>query len=229
MSELTRDDLSEMILRLAHGIRNPLATIKTGVQLVKHLTQPDDEVDVYLASALESVERIDSIIKDLQRYVKLGPTTPDRYDVRSLIDSAVSSVRPNLNERSQELNCHYHEEGYLWVDRTQMVACVQELIHNASTHSPQSAILELTVQRGSEGAFHIHVDDVCGGLEPKMADQVMRPFYSTSPLGTGLGLNIVSKFLDLSGGRLEMEPHHGGGCRFSLIIPEADHDTMLYH
>ena len=57
MKPFTQEDLSEMVIRLTHGIRNPLATIKAEVQLAKHMGRPDQDVTAMLDSALAEVDQ----------------------------------------------------------------------------------------------------------------------------------------------------------------------------
>ena len=73
MERLPHWELTEVISRLGHQVRNPLATIQSSIQLVQLLTRPEGEVADYLVGALQEVARIDRLLRDLQR---LAPPDP---------------------------------------------------------------------------------------------------------------------------------------------------------
>ena len=84
-SEFTEDDLTEMVLRLAHEIRNPLATIKSAVQLIEHLQPPTGEIAEYFSSVHAEIVRIDQVVRDMQRFVKLETKAPTVVDIQEAI------------------------------------------------------------------------------------------------------------------------------------------------
>jgi len=221
MGELNSKDLSEMVLRLAHGIRNPLATIKTGVQLVKHLSDPNEEVEEYLDSALDGVDRIDLIIRDVQRYVKIAPIRPEKISVSSIINEITLEMEPLLKKKEIALRSFSGESCSIFVDYKQMLLTIKELLNNAIEHSPQGSTISISWDKNKKRQVYIHVEDACGGVKPETEQKIMRPFFSTSRVGTGLGLNIVAKFLEVSGGNLNMSPKVNKGCRFTIMLPEV--------
>ena len=88
-------DMREMVLRLAHEIRNPLASIKSGVQLVEHIVQPEGELAVVLADMHGEIARINNVIQDMQRFVRL--------DVHTAVSVAVSEAAAVATEAVAEL------------------------------------------------------------------------------------------------------------------------------
>ena len=70
-----------------------------------------------------------------------------------------------------------------------------------------------------EDQVAIDFDDRGPGIATETGPRIMRPFFSTSTQGTGLGLNIVARTAHLAGGRLEWCNRDAGGARFSLLLP----------
>jgi len=214
---LTEDDLKEMVLRLAHEIRNPLATIKSAVQLVQRLATLDGPVAEHLGSVLTQVDRIDLTVHDMQAFARITEGSPVAVDVAGAVGDAagkaplgqvrlVSVGGPGLRAR---------------VDPSNLRLALQELLRNAAHHSPPGATLTVSWSRVGEGLVGIHIDDEGPGIPPEHKDRILRPFFSTSTQGTGLGLNLVERTCRLAGGRLEWRNLAGRGCRFSVLLPEA--------
>ena len=88
MKPFTQNDLSEMVIRLTHGIRNPLATIKAEVQLAKHLGRPTEEVASMLDSAVAEVDRINMIVTNMHRFVQLESTTAITVQIEEAAEAA---------------------------------------------------------------------------------------------------------------------------------------------
>ncbi len=220
MDPFTEDDLRQMVLRLAHEIRNPLATIKTSIQLVEHLTQPHGEIAEYFTSVLEEVTRIDQTVRELQAFARLRPGTPMQTPVEELAQLARKAACPQAEAAGVELVVRPGTEVVVRVDRDQITLALDQLIANALRFAPRGSQVTL----GWECADHrvrLDVDDAGPGVAPKLADRILRPFFSTSTQATGLGLNIVQKVAHLAAGHLEWRNLEAGGCRFTLVLPEA--------
>ena len=215
---LSADDVQEMVLRLAHEIRNPLATIKSGVQLALRLGTPDARMHRYLQGAITEVDRIDRTIRGLQRVVKVAPLPARAVDLRAELsryaqpgsdtgDGPTVAVRAVLGRTAQAL---IHPEH--------LSIALRELLSNAVRFSPAGGEVTLSWEVADEGMVAIHVDDDGPGVDDAVGDRILRPFFSTSTQGTGLGLTLVSRICRMAGGRLQWRNLVGHGCRFSLVL-----------
>ncbi len=81
---------------------------------------------------------------------------------------------------------------------------------------------EITVQAGAEGdGVTLSVIDAGKGMTPEVAAKVFRPFFSTRPGGTGLGLATTRKIVEAHGGTIEVQSEVGRGSKFTLRLPAA--------
>jgi len=229
MERFTEEDMAEMVLRLAHGIRNPLATIKTGIQLVEHLTQPTGDTAQYLTSALNQVERIDMIVKDMQRFVRMENQTFQVLEIGAAVESAKSDCMRMSQEAGVSVTIKKGPELFVFVDGGQLSLAIRELLANAIEFSSQNPSVVMSWEHLSSGSICIHVDDGCKGISDDDREKMKRPFYSSSTQGTGLGLNIVAKFCSHCGGSLDWKNREAGGCRFTLTLPEFENAALSDH
>jgi len=222
VSEFTEYDLREMVLRLAHQIRNPLATIKSGIQLVQHLLNAKGEIGEYLNAALIEVERINRTVVDMQRVIRLDSATAQASPVAEVVDEALARCADRAKASSITLESRGGPPSRVLADPSQMIEAVAELVGNAIEFSSAGSQVVVGWDTAGDHLVRIDVSDSCGGIPASAARRIFNPFFSTSTRGTGLGLNIVQRICKLGGGHLEWQNlADGSGCCFSIIMPEV--------
>jgi signal transduction histidine kinase len=221
VSALSEDDIREMVLRLAHEIRNPLATIKSAVQLIQRLTKPEGEIEEYFASALAQVARIDLTVQDMQRFVRLTQAPPQPVQLARAVEIAADGHRQRAEQGGAELVVAGGPALAVLIDPGHLRLALDELLANAIRFSPPGSPVTVSWAAGDTGEVSLNVDDEGPGVPPENAGRILRPFFSTSTQATGLGLNITEKICALAGGRVEWRNLAGHGCRFSIVLKEA--------
>ena len=221
MTGFSEDDIREMVLRLAHEIRNPLATIKSGVQLIQRLTVPQGEIAEHFASVLAQVGRIDQTVHDMQRFVRLVPTAPQTVSLAAAAEAAISAHQTAAKRADVVLAVPGGPASAALIDPGHLAVALDELLTNAIRFSPAGSSVMVSWSSAGDGEVALNVDDEGPGVQPEHADRILRPFFSTSMQATGLGLKIAEKACRLAGGRLEWRNLAGHGCRFSIVLREA--------
>jgi signal transduction histidine kinase len=219
-SSFSEEDLREMVLRLAHEIRNPLATIKSGVQLIQHLEKPEGPVATTLHSVLEQVTRIDRTVQDMQRLIKVAPGNPLAVQVRTAVEDAVAQRNPTARRQGVALTVAGGPPATIVVDPSNLGTALDELLSNAISISPAGSTVMVSWLAGG-GEVAIHVDDEGPGVARDAQERIGRPFFSTSTQGSGLGLAITVRICQAADGRLAWRNLAGRGCRFTLVLPEG--------
>lgn len=219
-ADFSEEDFREMVLRLAHEIRNPLATIKSGVQLIQHMEKPEGPVAATLMSMLGQVTRIDRTLQDMQRLIRVARGNPLAVGVASVVEDAVSQRRPGARRVGVALAVAGGPQVKVVGDPGNLATALDELLSNAIQHSPAGSTVMVSWLAGG-GNVVVHVDDEGTGVPSEVAERIGRPFFSTSTQGSGLGLAIAERICKVADGRLQWRNLAGRGCRFSLILPEV--------
>jgi len=107
----------------------------------------------------------------------------------------------------------------LLVDRDQLESALVELLDNALRFTPSDGTVSVSWWLVADGLVGIDVEDEGPGVSDELRDRILRPFFSSTTHGTGLGLNIVSRMCHLLGGRLEWSNRPVAGARFTMVLP----------
>jgi len=214
-----KDNLKQMVLRLAHEIRNPLATIKSAVQLLEHIQEPEGEIAEYYNSIEVEVDRIDRVIKDMQRYVRLDVNTATTIMVDEAVHKGIEAEADLAAILASRVVVEAGPNVSVLMDQAQLEDAIRELLSNALKFSPPESTITISWYERPDKLVAINFDDQGPGISDADKDRVLRPFFSTSTQGTGLGLNIVELTCRLAGGDFSWRPLEGSGTRFTMLLP----------
>jgi signal transduction histidine kinase len=222
----------EFLAVLAHELRNPLAPLRTGLDLLlRH--QSKAEAAPPVARALSAMNRqLDHMVRliddllDVSRISRgLLELKRERVELSAVLKSTIEGVRPFFERRNHVLSAQISGEIQAEADHTRIAQILTNLLHNAAKFTPAngSIRIELT-EEGGNAVFR--VTDSGAGIRSDQLERVFdmfarieRPGVSAEP-GLGIGLALARRLADMHGGRLSVSsPGEGQGTTFTLQIP----------
>jgi len=220
--------LGEIAAVVAHDIRNPLGAIKTAAQFLPSRPAGDGTIITELTqSILAGVSQIESIVTDLLDYAR--GTTLDRQEYRlaEVVGPAVEAYAEKARESGVTLVARgLNTDLVVVVDGQRLRRVFVNVISNAleaAEHRPDARV-EVGLYRREREAV-VEIIDNGEGIAPETRAKILRPFFTTKPAGTGLGLVIAKKIMDLHGGKIEIDTTPGVGTSVRLVIPTHLADT----
>jgi signal transduction histidine kinase len=177
-SDRRKDDFLAM---LAHELRNPLAPIRSGLELLTPESPDQQELLNLIQRQLQHLVRLVDDLLDVSRIMR-GRIELRRecIDLAAVIQHAIEAVRPQIDDHGQQIEVSLPEEP-VWIDADQvrMTQVLQNVVHNASRHSEPGELIKIEVN-GDEGDFvQIHVRDYGSGIEPEMLSRIFELFVQT--------------------------------------------------
>lgn len=226
----------EFLAMLAHELRNPLATVRNGISLLKVTRQNDaqmsDVVDMMDRQATHLVRMIDDLL-DVSRVTQGKIQLQlERLDVAALINSAVKSIRSQYEARRKVLDV---ETGFAKLivegDATRLSQVVTNLLTNSLRYTGDEGHVWVTLT-SQNGEAVIRVRDNGIGLTPEQQTSVFELFVqgdnslARTQGGLGIGLTIVRQLVGMHGGRVEAKsPGIGMGSEFTVYLPLLESNT----
>lgn len=229
-SENRRKD--EFIAMLAHELRNPLAPIQTGLDLMKlspssfpgfgnTLTIMDRQLGhlVRLIDDLLDVSRINAGKLELRL---------ERIAAVDVVNAALEAIAPQMAAAKQTLYLALPDDAiFLHADMVRMTQVLNNLLSNAVRYSPQGGRIRLAVRRDGRNAV-FEVKDEGIGIEPDMQSMVFDMFAQAGSGrrlrrdGLGLGLPLAKRLVQMHGGSIALHSAPGQGSSFIVSIPAEE-------
>jgi PAS domain S-box-containing protein len=219
--------IGAMSARLAHEIRNPLSSITLNLDLLQDeintlahdRPEKAGEARTLLTSINAEVRRIQAVTEDYLQFARMPK--PQRKPVflnevithglsfmQSLFDASGVQAQPHLDS---ELPAIQGDENQLW-------QAMLNLIRNAVEAMPKGGTLTVTTTR-TETGVRLAVSDTGKGMSEADRLQVFKPFFSTKPSGTGLGLPLTQQIIVEHGGSIRFESAENRGTTFVIELP----------
>lgn len=208
----------EMVRRLAHNIRNPLAAIRGLAELSNRRAAGDEALRANQAQIIESIDRFNNWLSDLLSVTTPKGINPLRMPVRDWLAGVVDSHRPLAQMRGVELVFDFHGPDTADFDPRHLEHAVVAILTNAIQASPQAAEVRVSTHVG-DGLWDIDVSDAGGGVPVELREKVFRPYYTTKRDGTGIGLAIAREVARGHGGDVTVHDAPGGGAVFRVRLP----------
>ena len=217
----------EFLATLAHELRNPLAPIRNGLQLMR-LTQGDADASDRTRSMMErQVGQMVHLLDDLLDVSRISrgkiSLRKERIDLTSAIAQAIEISRPFIDQGGHELVVDIppspiHVDG----DLTRLAQVFSNVLNNAAKYTPREGHIRLTVQQlGSDAVVSVTDDGM--GIPTDMLSKIFEMFTHVernperSQSGLGIGLSIVRRLVELHGGSVEARSD-GNGKGSELIV-----------
>src|SRR6266545_802620 len=224
------DDLKSAFMQaVSHDLRTPLASV-LGIAVTLERSRwalPTDEADDLLSRLTSNARRLDRILSgllDLDRLAR-GIVEPRREltDLGELVATVVDQAQGDLvGDHPVFVDL---EPVEIAIDSAKVERIVENLLVNASRHTPPGTPIWVSVDRRDDGAL-LTVADAGPGVPVEQRERIFQPFHRGSgeaghAPGSGVGLALVARFADLHGGRAWVEPRAGGGACFQVLLPDA--------
>jgi PAS domain S-box-containing protein len=222
----------EFLALLAHELRNPLAPIRNGLQIMRlsgHDPQAVDQARGMMERQLQHMVRLVDDLLDVSR-ISRGKLRlqKERLLLADVVNQALEVCESLVKQQGDEVLVTLPEEPiYVDADKTRLAQALCNLLNNAVKYSDPGNKVWLTVRREGEEAV-ISVKDQGVGIPPAMLGRVFDLFTQVDRSlekaqgGLGVGLTIVKRLIELHGGSVEARSEgHGKGSEFIVRMPMA--------
>jgi signal transduction histidine kinase len=230
--EIANRHKSEFLASMSHELRTPLNAI-IGFSEVLHermFGELNDKQAEYITDIHESGKHLLSLINDILDLSKVEAGRMElelsQFDLASTLANALTLVRERATRHGIALALECDSEIGDWVaDERKFKQIMLNLLSNAVKFTPEGG--SITVRAGrAAGAIEVAVSDTGVGIKPEDQELVFEEFRQagsnglTKSEGTGLGLALTKRFMELHGGSIRLQSEPGKGSTFAIILPE---------
>jgi signal transduction histidine kinase len=226
---------SRVVTMVCHEFRNPLNNILLSVSsLGRYDTQlTSNQKETYLLGIKDNVERmtqmIDAILIIGRVEAKGIEVQPSQFDLipfcRELIAEFLSEEKDGFSRNGKGDRLQFTSRSkrlIVTLDQRLLRSILTNILANAIRYTPDPGCIQFKVQK-HKGSVNFHITDQGIGIPPEDLPYLFEPFHRgrnvSNIAGTGLGLNIVKRFVDLQGGYIEVSSQLGQGTTFQVMLP----------
>ncbi|MEN3052302.1 MAG: ATP-binding protein [Candidatus Methanosuratincola petrocarbonis] len=218
--------IGETALMVGHDLRNPLQVIVNLVYSMREAIRSpgvDQDTRVRIEKGLDTltsqVEYMDKIVSDLTDYSRPVEPKAERIDLPAFLRSLVKDAK--VPRRIKVSIAVEEGAGTIYSDPSMLRRALMNLVTNAVQAMPGEGSLRIEVHPTQEGGAAITVSDTGVGIPPEIKGRLFRPFVTGKAKGMGLGLSVVSRFVELLGGTVSCESEVGKGSSFTIRLPHS--------
>ena len=228
--------IGQMVRRISHNLRNPLAGIRSLAELSRNELPPQSETRELQERILVTVDRFESWLQQLLNVTKPLALAPRPVELQPWLDGIVEALAPAAQAQSVTLRAEISRAPHtVEIDADHLEQALTALIVNAIEASPSHGEVVLACENGHDGqTWQVSVSDQGPGVPKELHQDIFRPYFTTKPKGNGIGLATVRQVVDQHGGQIAVHTpsEHGNsqppaaGSVFVLTLPRVSHATL---
>ncbi|RNB79898.1 histidine kinase [Brevibacillus nitrificans] len=217
-SEHRLRSLGQLILGIAHEIRNPLTSILTYTQLLPTKFDNPKFRDFFAQQVPNEILRLNDLVNDLLEYARPKPPNPSRFRADELMEAVLALCSQKIKEKNIRVTTSLPSKLCIVADVNQTKQIWINIVLNAIESMDEQGKLDIRGYfEGQMGV--IEVADNGHGMSPEDKYRIFEPFFSTKANGVGLGLSITYQLLKENGGTIDLTSQLGHGTTMIIRLP----------
>jgi PAS domain S-box-containing protein len=216
-AQATLTQLGQLAAVVAHEVRNPLAGVRASLEVLDARLHPPPKEREVIRAMIERLDALNAKLDDILRFARPQIPSVRPVELAPIVRDAIASARAALgNDRAAV--AFTDKPCFVAADAEMLRATLLNLLLNAC-QAGGSGVIVTAEPLG--GVCRISVLDRGTGIPGDVMERVFEAFYTTKKTGTGLGLPIVKRLMELQGGTVSLRPREGGGTIAELTLPLA--------
>ena len=213
--------IGELSANMAHEIRNPLASLKGSIEMLKERTLTRDHSENLMNIAISEMDRLNKIISDFLMYSRPRPPEFSRVDLHVVLSETVDLLRSAVGSDRIMIHKDFSGPNELLVDPSKLRQVFLNLGMNSLESMTSGGELTISTLRKKDRVT-VYFKDTGVGIPQEHIREVFYPFFTTKDRGTGLGLSIAYRIIEEHHGAINLSSTPGHGTTFEVVIPFVD-------
>ncbi|NJC88482.1 MAG: PAS domain S-box protein [Desulfuromonas sp.] len=223
--------VGQMSAGLAHEIKNPLAGIKTTLDVLADDLDLNPHDQELFARVSNEINRMEKLLKSLLNYARPPEPQFDFIDMNRLLEISLGNVE-TAARRNPELAVRFTtvfapDLPRVEADSSQLQQVFLNILLNAVDALESEGTISIETRRDDEDHIMITIADTGKGIPAATLEKIFNPFFTTKSKGTGLGLSICKRLVEQHGGQIQVESQVEHGTTFVITLPLAHREREL--
>jgi signal transduction histidine kinase len=204
---------------VAHEVKNPLNAMMIHLELLRQQTSAHGLTHVETIG--REIRRLDEVVQGFLKFTRPEDLALQPVHLKALFDEVVPIIRPEADSRGVHLVVECGGTPDVNGDPAMLRQAFLNLALNACQAMPQGGTLRITCEAARGRRVRVVVADTGVGISPEHLRRVFDLYFTTKPKGSGIGLSMVFRTVQMHDGEIEVESIPGVGTTFRLLLPQA--------
>jgi signal transduction histidine kinase len=219
--------LGRLTSGVTHEVKNPLNAMRIHLELLRaRLAQSGTPVSSEIAENLDviahEIQRLDRVVQGFLRFVRPQDLRLAPVDVNAVLSDVARLARPEAARSGVEMILDLGSDlPPVTADAELIAQASGNLVSNAVQAMAGGGTLLLTSRHATPAGVEIRVVDQGVGVPPENLEKIFRLYFTTKPGGSGIGLAMVYRIVQMHDGRIDVESTVGKGTTVTLTLPAA--------
>lgn len=211
--------VGEMGSAVAHGLRNPLASIRSSAELSLESPLPPEAREC-AQDIVAQVDRLEGWVRQLLTYAKPSHSNLSAVNLNAILEESLGNYARDLERHRIKTTLNLATNlPSIRGDAPVLSQLIGSLIANAMEAMGSGGIIAISSQLAPNGHVIAEIRDNGPGITPKEMGLIFKPFFTSKAKGLGLGLPLVRRVIERLGGSVELESTPGDGTIVRLHFP----------
>lgn len=209
---------------VAHEVKNPLNAMTIHLELLKQKMAsgaPAAATASHIDVIAREIRRLDDVVQGFLKFARPEELSLKPVQLGTLVDDVLKVVEPEANATGVTLETTCVDGQTIEADSTMLRQALMNLARNAVQAMPSGGRLRMTCGPGRDGRVELRIQDTGIGIPPENLAKVFDLYFTTKDGGTGIGLSLVYRTIQLHHGDIDVESTPGKGTTFVIKLPVA--------
>jgi len=204
--------IGELAASMAHDMKNPLGTIRTGTDILKRNIQNNPEINNVIQRMDRATSRMSHQVEDVLNYIKRTPLSVKPIQIKSTIKSAIDvldipkTIQITVQGDDITVNCD---------EKKMEIVFINLILNSIQSIDQNQGIISIRIKPINKNAV-IEIEDSGSGIPKDVLNDIFKPLVTTKQKGTGLGLASCKNIIEQHGGSISFQ---NNPTIFTVIIP----------
>ncbi|MFW2368529.1 MAG: two-component system sensor histidine kinase NtrB, partial [Desulforhopalus sp.] len=213
--------LGKMAAGIAHEIRNPLGTLRGFAQFFGGQTDTGVDGKKYSALMVSEIDRLNQTVSGLLQFSRPREPQLQSFPLDLLVEKTVTLMKSDLTNHKVQFDVQLNSDIELKADPDLLLQVLMNLLKNSINATTSGGKISLLCLEAGDFIRIAITDDGCG-MSGKERERMFDPFFSTTKMGTGLGLAVSHQIIEQHHGTFEVQTEQGRGTTITVVLPKED-------
>jgi len=213
--------LGQLSAGIAHEIRNPLSSIKMSLQILAKRMNPEGNDLKRFKIAEKEVDHLEMLVNNILAFAKPVDAKKAPVNLSKVLEQALAMAEKEITDKKITVRTNFGDIPPVAVDSAMMADAFLNVIRNASEAMADKGEITISLSCPDEirQSVVVEIKDNGSGIDDEDMPHIFNPFFTRKNYGTGLGLSLVKKIIDIHQGTIDISSKMNEGTTVLIVLP----------